>query len=330
MNLDDIFANIEQLSIAVIGDYCLDVYWIADMKRSVLSRETPHYPLPIVSERISAGGAGNVALNVAALKPRSIAALGVIGTDWRAELLRECLVDAKINVDGLIRAPKRVTNCYIKPIRHGYSDHDFEDPRIDFENYSNLDSENEQQLIKILKQGKYDMICVCDQMLYGCITEALRDTLCEMGSKGQRIIVDSRDRIKLYTNVIVKPNEIEAKNALSGSTDYEKTAGMLSEITHKPSIITLGENGCIVCEDGKVSRVNAFNVEPPIDICGAGDTFLAAFACSYAAGASLTQAACLANAASSITVGKVLTTGTASREEIESVLSRCGMGTAFF
>ena len=31
MNLDDIFANIEQLSIAVIGDYCLDVYWIADM-----------------------------------------------------------------------------------------------------------------------------------------------------------------------------------------------------------------------------------------------------------------------------------------------------------
>ena len=46
---------------AVLGDFCLDIYWHADMQKSELSRETPHYPLPIVQERMSAGGAGNVA-----------------------------------------------------------------------------------------------------------------------------------------------------------------------------------------------------------------------------------------------------------------------------
>ena len=50
--------------IGVIGDFCLDVYWHADMTRSELSRETPHFPLPIVQERLSPGGAGNVVANL--------------------------------------------------------------------------------------------------------------------------------------------------------------------------------------------------------------------------------------------------------------------------
>ena len=53
--------------IAVIGDFCLDVYWHADMTKSELSRETPHFPLPIVQERLSPGGAGNVVMNLLAL-----------------------------------------------------------------------------------------------------------------------------------------------------------------------------------------------------------------------------------------------------------------------
>ena len=55
--------------IGVIGDFCLDVYWHADMTKSELSRETPHFPLPIVQERLSPGGAGNVVANLLALKP---------------------------------------------------------------------------------------------------------------------------------------------------------------------------------------------------------------------------------------------------------------------
>ena len=67
MTLQEIFAGIDRARIAVVGDFCLDVYWMADMRRSRLSRETPHFPLPVTEERMSPGAAGNVACNIAAM-----------------------------------------------------------------------------------------------------------------------------------------------------------------------------------------------------------------------------------------------------------------------
>ena len=56
--------RVDGARVGLIGDLCLDLYWLADMKLSELSRETPHYPLPIVEERFAPGGAGNVATNI--------------------------------------------------------------------------------------------------------------------------------------------------------------------------------------------------------------------------------------------------------------------------
>ena len=88
-SLGALFDRIDKLRVGVLGDFCLDMYWYADMKRSVLSRETPHFPLPVVKERMSPGGAGNVACNIATLKPAQVLALGVIGADFRGEAARE-------------------------------------------------------------------------------------------------------------------------------------------------------------------------------------------------------------------------------------------------
>ena len=85
--LEALLSAVDRADVALIGDLCLDAYWEADMKLSRLSRETPHYPLPIVEERHAPGGAGNVACNLAALKPRSLSAVGVVGLDWRGDLL---------------------------------------------------------------------------------------------------------------------------------------------------------------------------------------------------------------------------------------------------
>src|SRR5690554_4477955 len=88
--LDEILADISGARIGLIGDLCLDVYWKADMTLSELSRETPHYTLPVVEERTSPGGGANVLANIAALMPGSILFTGVIGYDWRGnELMRE-------------------------------------------------------------------------------------------------------------------------------------------------------------------------------------------------------------------------------------------------
>lgn len=318
MTLHEIFKGIDGARIGVIGDFCLDAYWTADMTQSEISREVPHFPLPIVDERMSPGGAGNVACNVAALAPAKVYALGMTGRDWRGTALRGLLADAGVDVSMFLASPRRVTPAYIKPLRKGLTDVVYEDPRLDFEDRAPMQAEDEQALIEALDRLDVDVLCVCDQLKFGCITPAVREKICAMSRAGLTVIVDSRDRIALYSDVIVKPNEVEAARAVQSDGSYEDIAKLLSAKTNRPAIVTLGGEGCLVCENGAVTAVPARKVEPPIDICGAGDTFLSALACATAAGAALSEAAWFANTASSITIKKISMTGTASRAEMES------------
>jgi len=319
MTLNDIFRGIDSARIGIIGDFCLDAYWTADMTKSEISREVPHFPLPIVDERMSPGGAGNIACNVAALKPKNVCAIGMTGRDWRGAALRELLSDAGIDVSMLLASPRRVTPAYIKPLRTGLTDVIYEDPRLDFEDRKPMEPDDEKALIEALNNLDVDVLCVGDQLKFGCITPAVREKICDMSRSGLTVIVDSRDRIALYENVIVKPNEVEAARAVQSEGEYADIAKLLSKKTHKPAIVTLGGEGCLVCENGTVTAVPARKAEPPIDICGAGDTFMSAIACAIAAGACLTEAAWFANTASSITIKKINMTGTATREEMQAV-----------
>jgi bifunctional ADP-heptose synthase (sugar kinase/adenylyltransferase) len=166
---------------------------------------------------------------------------------------------------------------------------------------------------------KIDVLCVCDQMPFGCITEAVRTRVCELGAAGLTVIVDSRDRIGLYSNAIVKPNEIEASRVFKGkikATDFEKLAKTLEIRTGRPAIVTAGEKGCYVSANARVTHVPACKVTGEIDFCGAGDTFLSCLACATAAGFPLVDASTLACAASAVTIKKLRTTGTATRAEL--------------
>ena len=319
----DLFGRLDGCRVAILGDFCLDVYWEADMRLSELSRETPHFPLPIVSERLSPGGAGNVAANVLALRPREVVCLGVVGDDWRGKALVELLGGLGAEVSGLLVDDARQTNAYIKPLRRGVSEVVYEDPRLDFANYAPLSAATEARLLSALDAvaARADVLCVSDQLTYGCVTPAVRERLAELGSAGLRIVVDSRDRIGLYRQVMVKPNELEASRALelpetADAAALAVVAQRLENRTGRPCVITRGEQGCLVAEEGRVTAVPARRVTGEIDFCGAGDTFLSALACMLAAGASVTDAAEIANVASSVTIRKLRTTGTASREEL--------------
>lgn len=317
MTLNEIFKGVDSARIAIIGDFCLDAYWTADMTLSEISREVPHFPLPIIDERMSPGGAGNVACNLAALKPAKVYALGMTGKDWRGAALRGLLEDAGVDTSMFLASEKRVTPAYIKPLRTGLTDVIYEDPRLDFEDRKPMEAEDEKRLIEALDKLDADVLCVGDQLKFGCITPAVRAKICDMARNGLTVIVDSRDRIALYEDVIVKPNEVEAARAVQAEGEYADIAKLLSKKTRRPAIVTLGGAGCLVCENGEVTPVPARKVEPPIDICGAGDTFMSALACATAAGAHLAEAAWFANTASSITIKKINQTGTASREEME-------------
>jgi rfaE bifunctional protein kinase chain/domain len=317
-----LFQNMERLRIGILGDFCLDVYWEADMLKSQLSRETSYYTLPVVRERISLGGAGNVAANIAAVFPVQLFAFGVSGKDWRESVQFDLLHKIHADTTGFVQDEERFTNAFIKPLRRGLTAELTEDARLDFEPQADLSAKSEQALLGRLRERmpELDVLCVCDQLTYGCVTTAVRDFLCS-GQHKPAILADSRDRIGLYKNVIIKPNDIEACRTLDQplGADTGRIRGIalaLEERTGKPVIVTMGDNGCMVASGGEAAHVPAFPVPPPIDICGAGDTFLAVTACALAAGATLPEAAWLANAGASLTVRQLHTTGTATREQL--------------
>ena len=323
--LDQILSAVRSARVCVIGDVCLDLYWRADMKRSRLSRETPHFPLPVTEERGSLGGGGNVMANLSALGA-SVLPVSVIGRDWRGWLLRDLFRAAGLPEGRLIVDDARVTPCYAKPLRAGISDVVYEDPRLDFENAAPLSAETERAVLSALYAAAdaADVIAVSDQLAYGVITPAVREALCALG-KTKPVLADSRDRIALYTNVIVKPNEVEAAaaaKALSPETPFSpaQAARLLSARTNAPAIVTLGEGGSLWCENGSVTAVPAVKTEPPVDTVGAGDTFLAACAAALAVGVPGPDALRFASLASAVTVKKCGVTGTASPEELRAAL----------
>ena len=323
MNIASVLQGIRNVKVGVLGDFCLDIYWHADMRKSELSRETPHFPLPIVEERIAPGGAGNVVANLCALKPARCVCLGVFGEDWRGTALMTELRKAGADVSGIVVTPGWQTNTYIKPLRKGLTNVVYEDPRLDFANYAPLPASAEERLLGNLEAAipSLDVLCVCDQMAFGSVTDKVRDRIFALGAEGMKIVVDSRERCGLYRNCVVKPNDFEACRALSiPHTDeiecLREAAASLEHRTGRPSVITVGEKGCVICEAGKPTHIPTEKATGEIDICGAGDTFMASLAGALATGASLTDAASLGNLASSVTIRKLKQTGTASPEEI--------------
>lgn len=329
--LNEILDKIKNVKAVLIGDLCLDVYWSADMTKSVLSRETPHFPLPVTEERMSLGAGGNAANNMAALTD-NLKVLGVVGNDWRGMCLKKCAEKSGINADLIIEAENRITNAYCKPMRRGFLGFEVEDPRLDFESFSPIDSKTEDALINNLKEAvkDADVLCVSDQFDNGCITKKVRDCINEI-AKNMLVVVDSRSRITEYKNAFLKPNEIECARALNlddsfltngSEEDIEKAMGMLNEKTACSVCLTLGSKGARVLNNGNIKIVSGINVADPIDTCGAGDCFLSAFALSLSAGAPEEEAGMIGNLASAISIKKLNTTGSASKEEILALFNR--------
>ena len=324
--IKEILTKTSTVRIGLIGDLCLDIYWKADMKRSELSRETPHFPLPVVEEYMSPGGGGNACANIAAIRPARVEAIGVVGDDWRGKALLKELNNRGIGDDNIVVSNDVITNAYCKPVRMGVSHVEYEDPRLDFCNYKPISEAAEKALLinldKVVKD--LDVLCVSDQLQYGCVTPAIRKQIMKYAAEGLVVIVDSRDRIGEYKGVIMKPNEIEGWRVVHGSdasrTDtfetYVTTVEKLVQINQAPVCMTLGPKGCLYADSDGITHVEAYPVEPPIDIVGAGDTFLAAFGVALGAGVEPVLAASFGNLASSITVKKIGTTGTASPEEL--------------
>jgi rfaE bifunctional protein kinase chain/domain len=318
-----ILAAMDNISFGIIGDGCVDIYWKADMSLSELSLETPHFPLPVVEERFSLGAGSNVAANAVDLGAGEVSMITVIGNDWRGELFLKLTGDKGIHTNDVVKSESRITPAYGKPLRVN-GDVVYEDPRLDFENRKELTREEEDRVVSALKQAaaRYDVLAVCDQFSYSVVTPKVRDFLAVIQKNGTPVVVDSRKRLEFFSGVIIKPNEGEAARALgkNGAYGTENRKELIRELfkqTGTPLLMTLGAAGVYWYNGNEITHIPGVAVKnSPIDIVGAGDTFLSVFCCSLAAGAQPTEAAALGNIAASVTIKKIGITGTATPEEI--------------
>lgn len=325
----EITDRIKKCKIGIIGDFCVDIYWHADMTLSELSRETPHYPLPVTAEKTSMGAGGNVAANMAALCPEKIYAISLIGDDWRGMLLRSLIKKSGISDEYIIETEGRFTNAYCKPMRHGISATVYEDPRLDFENRVPIDEKTEEKVIKNLRDlaKKVDVLCVADQFRYGIVTDKVREEIISLAKNGLTVICDSRYNIGRYTHCILKPNEVECWRAVNNNDgfteaceeDFLAAAKTLAQKNNAKVFCTLGDKGSFITDGKQGDRIAAKCLTGELDICGAGDTSLSAFSLGITAGAPMEKAAALAGLASAVTVKKIGMTGTATAEEIEAI-----------
>ncbi|MBN2088758.1 carbohydrate kinase [candidate division KSB1 bacterium] len=329
LSIENILKNIPEKKIAVIGDFFLDKYLIIDPALAEISLETGKISNQVVDIYHSPGAAGTVTSNLMALGVGKIFAIGAIGNDGTGYELIDDLTRLKVDHRYLIRNNSIFTPTYTKPMKIMGQKRE-EQERLDIKNRKPLLPEIENQVLNHLDDciNKIDGLIVADQVEernHGIITDKVRTRISELGAQYPKkvIFADSRNRIGLFRNAMIKPNKFEAHYALfreskkNISIEQAKDFGKkLNHLTNRPVFVTLEKDGLLVCADENAIQIPTLPVAGEIDPVGAGDSVAAGIVAALCTGASLELAAFMGMVVASITIQKIGTTGTASPAEI--------------
>ena len=330
--LDQILSRFPELSLAVVGDFFLDKYLVIDPELSETSLETGKEVFQVVEIRHSPGAAGTVCNNLAALGVGELYAMGLAGEDGQGYELRQDLAARGVLLHYLRTVPDFFTPTYTKPMERQANGSEVEMNRVDIKNRRPLPEAAEAEMVECLREIAFRVqgVIVSDQVQeegHGLITAGMRSALSRMAVENPKIeiLVDSRTRIGLFHNVMLKPNQHEAVDAATGEFKEDITpeeairAGQgLSAHAGKPVFLTRGAEGITVCTPDSVTHVPGIKLEGPLDIVGAGDSANAGIMMALAAGASLAEAAVVGNLVASITVQQLGTTGTATPAQVRA------------
>jgi D-beta-D-heptose 7-phosphate kinase/D-beta-D-heptose 1-phosphate adenosyltransferase len=299
-------SNFKQAKVLVIGDLILDEFIWGDV-----SRISPEAPVPVVwvnSETFMPGGAANVANNIHALGGQACIC-GVIGSDERGRVMVDELRRKNIDVEGIVIDNERPTTLKTRVIAHHQ-----QVVRIDREKVDGIDDNIIGQMSTYLKEkiSEVDAVLIEDYGK-GVIIPRLIQELVSLAQRHKRIItVDPKEEhFSFYQNVsLLTPNNHEAGVALGKKikTDQqleESGLALLNNLNARAVLVTLGENGMRLFENKDRSVHIPTVAQEVFDVSGAGDTVIAAASTALASGASMLEAAHIANYAAGIVVGKV-------------------------
>jgi len=307
--------------VVVYGDVMLDEFVWGDV-----TRISPEAPVPVVDirrESVHLGGAANVLANLRALGARADV-VGVVGGDGagervRAELGREGAAHA---AGSLVVDESRPTTVKTRIIAHNQLV-----VRADRERRTPVNGRAEQRIVEVLQSllGGADALVVSDYDKGAVTPRVLAEVLPLARASGVPVLVDPKIRnFGAYRPAtLVTPNHHEALRLTGGEDDTDEgmaaaARAIRARLGCESVLITRGERGMMIVEgDGEPVYVSTAAREV-YDVTGAGDTVIATLAASLAAGATLLEAATLANHAAGIVVGKVGTATAAAAELLAS------------
>ena len=334
-----LIARFTNIPILVVGDVMIDRFIVGRV-----TRISPEAPVPIVrfeSEYVRLGGAANVAHNLAVLGARPTL-VGIVGDDAAGRTLREQLTAAGVNGDGLVVDRSRSTTEKVRVV----TERNQQVARIDYEQDTDASGAVERAIVDAVGRSASDAkALLVSDYLKGAITRPVIEALLAHGApvhrsplgpageggslSGERppLIVDPKiPHLSCYAGAtIVTPNHHEAEVATHIRIRTDDDAHLAARAFRDRArceavLITRGEHGMWLSEPAAEGSIPAVAREVA-DVTGAGDTVVAMLALALAAGATMTEAAMLANQAAGIVVGK-FGPSTVTRDELLAAIER--------
>jgi D-beta-D-heptose 7-phosphate kinase/D-beta-D-heptose 1-phosphate adenosyltransferase len=311
--------DFSSVSVLVAGDAMLDEYWFGDT-----ARISPEAPVPVVQARSReqrAGGAANVAVNLAALGAR-VRFVAAVGEDPAGEALGGLLSSEGVEHTLLRRATEptihklRVLARNQQLIRLD-AEHDLSEAGSDVTR-AVVDAADPGQFVVLSDYGK------------GTLAD-VKALIAKLKARDCKVLIDPKGRdFGRYRHCFcLTPNQSEfaavAGTWHSEAEFLEKAAALRSELDLEYLLVTRSERGMTLV-GREVEPLNlAAEAREVFDVTGAGDTVIATLAASFAAGLAAADAIALANLAASLVVARI-GVSRVTPAELKSALHRRGFG----
>jgi rfaE bifunctional protein kinase chain/domain len=303
--LSDLLTRLRGQAVLVVGDLMLDHFVIGSVDRI-----SPEAPVPVVRfarDEYRLGGAANVAANLQSLGGRA-ELVGIIGDDSAGRRLREELDRAGIGTRGVVVDSGRCTTRKTRVV----TVRNQQVARVDYEGDAEASGEVATALVNQIARLAHDAraILMSDYLKGVVSSQVAAAAIAEAKRHDIPVTVDPKVPHSSYYAgaTLVTPNHYEAEAVthmrIRADGDVAACASRVREVTRCENVlITRGEHGMWLHTPEGDTALPA-EAREVSDVTGAGDTVIAALTLALAAGASLEDAARLANRAAGIVVGK--------------------------
>ncbi len=306
-------------TVVVIGDLVADQFLNGTISR--VSREAPVFILRHDVTTTLPGAAANAAANVAALGGKPVL-IGLTGRDANGEILLNQLGECRVDCRSVISdAVTTTTKVRVLAGQHYAARQQV--IRIDYENSAEISDLVKHRLRQNLAAvaNDADAIVVSDYNYGVVFPEIFADAKAISVKRGIPLIVDSRFRLPNLANATTAtPNREEVEEILGKDFTADDCSQLRETLGYTALLVTNGNQGMLLFErDRSPLQIKAIGSSEPVDVTGAGDTVIAAYALGLASGLNFVDAAKIANHAGGIVVMKKGTASVSAGELLASV-----------